>query len=215
MLGRPHRSPDFHLTMRFDFDHYLLGLALGAGVEARLGRRVETLDADARSILLDDGSRIAYGALVAADGVNSQIAKRIFGRSFDSETIGFALEAEAPVAALPGQGDRLEIDFAAADWGYGWVFPKPASITIGVCGRQADNPDLRAKMEAYLEGRGVDPARSIRSPARASPMRWRQARPPATPSRGRMRKAFRRANSIAPTTRASRAAFATPIAGAC
>lgn len=157
MLGRPHRRPDFHLAMRFDFDHYLLGLAVGAGVEPRLGRRVETLDPERRSIVLDDGSRVAYGALVAADGVNSQIARRIFGRSFDNATIGFALETEAPLAALPEQGGRLEIDFAAADWGYGWVFPKPGSITIGVCGRQADNPDLRAKMNSYLESRGVDP----------------------------------------------------------
>lgn len=156
MLGQPHRGPDFHLTMRFDFDHYLVRLALDAGVEGRFGRRIETLDLEDRTVLLDDGSRLSYGALVAADGVNSQIAKRIFGRAFDDATIGFALETEAPVEALPEQGRRLEIDFAAAEWGYGWVFPKPGSVTIGVCGRQADNPDLRAKMTAYLAAKGLD-----------------------------------------------------------
>ncbi|MEN9061157.1 hypothetical protein [Ponticoccus litoralis] len=43
-----------------------------------------------------------------------------------------------------------EIDFGAAEWGYGWQFPKTTGTTVGVGGIMARNPDLKRAMKAYM-----------------------------------------------------------------
>jgi menaquinone-9 beta-reductase len=106
-------------------------------------------------VALSDGTTLEAPVLIGADGVNSPVARAILGRAHDPARIGFALEVEAP--ARPDRRD-LEIDFAAAAWGYGWVFPKAASLTVGVGGRAARNPDMKARLAAYLLRHGIDPA---------------------------------------------------------
>ena len=91
------------------------------------------------------------GALVAADGEQPD-READFRALVRQRNDRIALEAEAG-RSVAGQGDRLEIDFAAADWGYGWVFQSPLRSPSGSAGGRLDNPDRRAKMEAYLEGR--------------------------------------------------------------
>jgi flavin-dependent dehydrogenase len=93
--------------------------------------------------------------LIGADGVSSVVARTLFGAAFDSRTIGFGLEVEVPRLALPNQSNAVEIDFGAARWGYGWVFPKLKSFTIGVGGIHRLNPDLRDRLSSYLAGKGL------------------------------------------------------------
>jgi len=83
------------------------------------------------------------------------VAKALYGRAFDPAQTGFALEAEVPRALLPRQGDIVEFDFTAARWGYGWVFPKPSTVTIGVGGLHRLNPDLRQRFERYVAAKGL------------------------------------------------------------
>ncbi len=97
--------------------------------------------------------------MIGADGVSSLVARALFGRAFDPARIGFGLEVEVPRGDLPAWDDAIEIDFAAATWGYGWVFPKAASLTIGVGGVHGRNPDMRARLFAYLAQKGLDPTR--------------------------------------------------------
>lgn len=44
-----------------------------AGIDLRLGARVETVDASGRAVLLDSGERIEYGALVLATGIRPRL----------------------------------------------------------------------------------------------------------------------------------------------
>src|SRR5262249_35801153 len=44
----------------------------------------------------------------------------------------------------------------AAHWGYGWVFPKQQSFTIGVGGIHDRNPDLRGELASYLSEKGIN-----------------------------------------------------------
>lgn len=110
--------------MRCDFDNYLLELSRDAGINLRLGVCLENIDRKHDRITLSDGTIIHYMCLIGADGVNSQVAKQLFGSSFDRRTIDFGLEVEVPRDRLAHQQDIVEIDFGAAKWGYGWVFPK-------------------------------------------------------------------------------------------
>jgi len=147
------------LTMRRTFDAHMVSLARRAGAAALFGDAVEDIDEAGRTIILKSGRRLAYGHLIGADGVNSAVARRLYGAAFDPAVIGFGLEVEVPRADLPGWPEDVEIDFGRADWGYGWVFPKQATFTIGVGGVHRRNPDMKAKLAAYLTDKGLDPGK--------------------------------------------------------
>lgn len=145
-------------TMRFDFDNYLLNLAKQAGASLRLGEALAEIDLDHQIVRTQSGEEISFDFLIGADGVNSLVAKKVFGKSFDPDTIGFGLEVEVPRDRLPQQSERVEIDFGAARWGYGWVFPKLKTFTIGVGGIHRLNPDLRSRLDRFLQHKGLDAA---------------------------------------------------------
>ncbi len=153
-IGTMQDVPPLYLTMRLDLDAHLLGRALGAGARDFTGRAVAALDAAAGTVRLADGEVLAYGVLIGADGVNSRIATDLFGQAFDRRRIGFGLEIEAGGrhvdAARP-----IRIDFGQARWGYGWVFPKTCSTTIGVGGLLSRNADMKAVLRGYLDQLGV------------------------------------------------------------
>jgi geranylgeranyl reductase family protein len=148
-----------YLTMRRAFDAHMVGLAQAAGAVAVLGDGVEAIDQQARTIRLKSGRALGFGHLAGADGASSMVAKHLFGAAFDPRAIGFGLEVEVPRADLPELANDVELDFGAADWGYGWVFPKRETLTIGVGGVHRHNPDLRLRLNNYLAAKGLDPAR--------------------------------------------------------
>ncbi|MGK7651907.1 geranylgeranyl reductase family protein [Roseovarius sp. B08] len=140
--------------MRWDFDHHLLKQALAAGAADFTGHRIEAIDFKANTIDLAEGEPLTYRLLIAADGVQSPTAKALFGKPFSQDTIGFALEVEGPSQA-PTEATPIRIDFAAADWGYGWSFPKKSSTTIGLGGLHAKNPDMKLHLATYLDKLGT------------------------------------------------------------
>ena len=156
-LGALHDVPPTHLTMRWDFDQLLFARAIAAGAADYSGQRVDRLDLAQNRIVLQSGEVLDYGCLIGADGVQSIVAKELFGASFDKSRVGFALEIEGPTMR-PDAATPVRIDFAAADWGYGWSFPKRNSTTIGLGGLHQCNPDMKARLADYLDllGTGKD-----------------------------------------------------------
>ncbi len=148
--------PPLYLTMRRDMDNVALTHALAAGARDMTGRRIGRLDLAGRVVEMANGDRLRYGALIGADGVNSIVARALFGQAFRRETIGFAMEIEATGRHLHAD-DPIRIDFAAARGGYGWSFPKSGSTSIGVGGPLRDNPDMKAAMAGYLALFGIAP----------------------------------------------------------
>jgi menaquinone-9 beta-reductase len=144
-----------YFTMRFHFDAYLLGLAESAGVVMKLGSSVSEIDIEGRSLLIADGSTIRFTHLVGADGVNSIVARTLFGRSFNPRTIGFGLEVEVPRELLSQRDDSVDIDFATTQWGYGWVFPKMTTFTIGAGGIHDSNSSMKTCLERFLTRYGL------------------------------------------------------------
>ena len=119
-----------NFTMRRDFDHWLLQKAIDLGANIRLGVGVAKIEKT--QVVLSDETVIQFDTLIGCDGVNSGVARHLFGQS-------------------------VEIDFGAANWGYGWAFPKKKSITIGVGGVHAKNPNMKVRLKEYLAAHGVDP----------------------------------------------------------
>lgn len=153
-LLRDMTGPPVHLTMRVVLDQLLFDRAVALGAQPITGQAVKDIDLARNRVTLACGTCLSGQVLIGADGVNSRVARALNGRAFDPATIAFGLEIEAPPRGL----DAVEIDFAAADWGYGWAFPKRASTTIGVVGVQARNTDLKADMTAYVGAQRIDPS---------------------------------------------------------
>ncbi len=159
-------APPMYTTMRWDLDHALVRLAVGAGARDLTGTRVAQMRLEAGCLKLADGRVLRGQVIIGADGVNSPVAKALFGAAYDRDKIGIALEAEValPVPQAVDQSPPevpLRVDFSAVAGGYGWRFPKKRSTTIGVGGPHAANPEMRASMEAYLRLNGVAPERCV------------------------------------------------------
>jgi len=148
-------APPLCGTMRREMDAMLCAQALAAGAADFTGRGVTGVDTQASEVVLD-GARLGYRVLIGADGVNSAVARALFGQPFDRAHIGFGLEIEAPGAPPPDAPVR--IDLGAARWGYGWAFPKRETTTVGVGGLLSENPDLKRDMAAYCNLLGIDTA---------------------------------------------------------
>jgi menaquinone-9 beta-reductase len=148
--------PPMYMAMRRSFDDDMCRRALAAGAADFTARRIASIDVDAPSVTLADGTKLSARVLIGADGVNSQVARALFGASYDRNRVGFALEVEAPPAP-DNLSAPMRIDFGAADWGYGWHFPKSGSSTIGIGGVLSRNPEIKTSMAAYLAELGHDP----------------------------------------------------------
>lgn len=147
--------PPMYLTMRWDLDAEIARRALEAGAMDFTGERIEAVDYRSGQVLLSSGKAVGYRILIGADGVNSMIAKDLFGRSFDRNTIGIGLEIEVKGSPLD-LGRPIQINLAEVRWGYGWVFPKSCGTTIGVAGLLSENKDMKAEMRRCLERAGVE-----------------------------------------------------------
>ncbi|WP_417525467.1 geranylgeranyl reductase family protein [Marinovum sp.] len=158
-LGVIEDIPPVYLTMRLSLDAHLCALALDAGAEDFTGQRITELTPEAGRVTLASGLTLQAPIVIGADGVNSATARALFGRPFDPARIGFALEAEGP--PLPADAP-LRIDMGAANWGYGWSFPKSGTHTVGVGGVHSRNPDLKTIMRAYMADLGVPPGTRIK-----------------------------------------------------
>jgi len=148
-MGVIRNAPPFHMTMRRDFDTVLHNHASAAGAQVFAPVRITQIDAQDTRVHLADGRILQAGFIIGADGVNSAVARSLFGRPFDPAHVSFALEVEIPRRS--GHFNAVEVDLGAAHWGYGWVFPKNRSVTVGVGGMHHRNPDMKARMQAYLQ----------------------------------------------------------------
>ena len=147
-IGGQEDAPRLHMTMRRDFDAALHARAAASCAQVFAPARITAIDTEAPSVTLADGRCLTARLLIGADGANSAVARALYGRAFDPEKIGFGLEVELDRDLTPD--NTTEIDLGAANWGYGWVFPKHGSITLGVGGVHARNPDMKAHFQRYL-----------------------------------------------------------------
>jgi geranylgeranyl reductase family protein len=148
-----------NLTMRRDFDLWLLNLARAAGVEVFEAARGADPGLDTGTLTLATGETIAWRALIGADGVNSAVARELFGEAFDRKKIGFTLEAEIPYdQSLRPADAAIQVDFGGIASGYAWSFPKRKSVTLGLGAIEARVPDFKAKMAALMKDHVKDPA---------------------------------------------------------
>jgi geranylgeranyl reductase family protein len=150
LLARVNDYSSLFATQRFRFDNFLLHLAKQEGALVQTNKTVVKIDFLQNAIVTSDGSVLKYQYLIGADGVNSVVARGLFGRSFDPNRIGFGLEVTVPCDEVPDFPLGPEVHLGAAKWGYGWVFPKNGHAVLGIGGSYKKNVNLMNRFENFL-----------------------------------------------------------------
>lgn len=150
LLNSVENYSQLFFTRRLHFDHHLLQLAEAKGTTLYLGQGIASIDTVRKICHLRSGEAIGYDHLIGADGVNSLVAKTLFGAAYNKDKIALALEVEVDKAHAGRLVDRPEIYFGIVNWGYGWVFPKKDTLTVGVGGLQSRNPRMKEDFAVFL-----------------------------------------------------------------
>src|SRR5260370_8391382 len=56
---------------------------------------------------------------------------------------------------IPGEQERIDIQFLPRLEGYIWIFPRCGHLSIGICGKGEPASSLRKRLEAYMAGGGT------------------------------------------------------------
>ena len=152
-------EPFLPMVLRADLDAALVQVAVDAGVEVRTGVTVTAYDQDASGVRVStrDGD-VHASAVVGADGSGSRAAAAVGVRC---EQVDLGLEAELPT---PPDGDwdgRALLDWGPVPGSYGWVFPKGATLTVGVIGDRRQGSALQAYYRSFVASLGLDLADAV------------------------------------------------------
>lgn len=140
------RVPDIaavHFTSRRTFDACLADAAAMRGAKLMERTAVAHIDFTAGHVVLGDGSTLSTTYIVGADGAASRVRK-LACVAMDRRGFAVGLEAEVQRADVNRDIREPEIYFGIAEWGYGWVFPKRDTVTVGIGGLAKENVDLQA-----------------------------------------------------------------------
>lgn len=56
---------------------------------------------------------------------------------------------------VPGERDRIDIQFFPNFEGYLWVFPRCGHLSVGICGKGESTAEMRKRMERYMADHGI------------------------------------------------------------
>lgn len=162
------RTPAALMVRRLEFDALLLSLAREAGADVVEGAEVARADEshDAVRLTTRDGRTFEAPFVVAADGVNSAIARRLrLNEGWPAERVAIDMMEETPATTLRSvDPDTLWVEYAhGGGEGYAYVFPKPEHVNVGIGfvldyyrAAVPEHPwDLQRSFTAELRRRGV------------------------------------------------------------
>lgn len=139
-------AENFRFVDRPALDALLSGIAVARGAEYLPGLAVESCDPAAGVLRLRGGGELSGRFIIGADGANS-VTRRALGvdravfREQWARNLAVAIEVELRVGQEPGEFPRAvrvpELHVGAPHVpaaGYGWVFPGPNGVKVGICG---------------------------------------------------------------------------------
>jgi len=136
---------------RYDLNGMLLARAERAGAQLEKTRVLNIeRTGSGWSLRTKHGAMDADYCLVATGARNPL-------RDFGTElTPGDAMSALGYY--VPGERDRIDIQFLPKLEGYIWVFPRCGHLSVGICGKGEPASSLRARLERYMEEQGLSKA---------------------------------------------------------
>lgn len=127
-------------TERDKFDEFLTHLSIESGCKFIQSDGVTDLSIDKGGVLckLDSGKTVKGSIIIGADGANGVIAKKAgIRQKWASDEVGLCLESDISLSKADMSKlnlDIFEFYFINIPFGYGWLFPKRSSISIGIGG---------------------------------------------------------------------------------
>jgi geranylgeranyl reductase family protein len=130
-------APAALMVRRVEFDLLLLQLAREAGAEVMEGVEISRARETDAAVELGarDGRSFRAAIVIAADGVNSVVARRLgLNPGWPAGRVAIDMMEETPVAELRSPGmDALWVAYGyGAGEGYAYVFPKNEHVNVGV-----------------------------------------------------------------------------------
>ena len=147
--------PVISMVMRDRFDAALTAAAGRAGADVRERCAVRGVVTRPERVELETtGGPVAARFVVAADGATSETARLAGWRP--ARPCAPALEAEirVPDADFERLSGAARFDFGPIVAGYGWVFPKRAHLSVGVCTMRT-GVNLHEALAGYLRALGL------------------------------------------------------------
>jgi geranylgeranyl reductase family protein len=144
---------------RSRFDAWLVDCARRAGCRVETGAFQYLNGGES----LVSGRPIAHENLIGADGVLSSVGRAV-GKALPAKSLAVGLQVDVPRADCPGLAglDGARICFGYLRLGWGWVFPKGDSLSIGLGGMPGSQEDVAAVFRRFLEDCGAPDARKIK-----------------------------------------------------
>ncbi len=133
---------------RFDLNRMLLERAERAGAQIEKARVVEITRYGTAWRLRTSGGVADADFCIVATGARNPLRE-----------VGTQLCREDAMSALgyyiPGQQERIDIQFLPKLEGYIWVFPRCEHLSVGICGKGEPAASLRKRLEQYMNERGI------------------------------------------------------------
>lgn len=140
----------FVLIDRESFDYELLRACKRVGVHVVEGAETTLFLPQKSELVLHNGIHVSYGVLIAADGVHSQIRKRLgipnIQKGFCVQDIINREFCSEPLLSMSG----LRLSFGDLAFGYSWVIPNRTHIIVGT-GVLEDNSNWKNAFETHLK----------------------------------------------------------------
>ncbi|HEY7056454.1 MAG TPA: NAD(P)/FAD-dependent oxidoreductase [Vicinamibacterales bacterium] len=161
-------GPAVVLIRRVDFDYLLVCLAVEAGARVLSPAAIAQVRQDPESVVLTlrDGRELTAPMVIAADGVNSVIARRLqLNPGWPKGHLALDMMEETPVGALSAaEPETLSVFYGyRGAHGYAYIFPKRDHVNVGTgyvlsyFQQQVDSAPygIQQQFVADLRGRGL------------------------------------------------------------
>jgi geranylgeranyl reductase family protein len=130
-------GPAVILIRRIEFDYLLASLAREAGAEVVAPAAIAqaSQDADGVTLRTRDGRTFRAPMVIAADGVNSVIARRLgLNKGWPRAKLALDMMEETPAETLRAtEPETLSVFYGyGGAHGYAYIFPKKAHLNVGI-----------------------------------------------------------------------------------
>jgi flavin-dependent dehydrogenase len=133
---------------RYDLNGMLLNRAQRAGAQLEKTRILSIDRTGHRWSLKTKAGTMDADYCIVATGARNPL--RDFGTELTSSDSMSALGYY-----IPGERDRIDIQFLTKLEGYIWVFPRCGHLSVGICGKGEPASALRARLERYMDEQGL------------------------------------------------------------
>jgi geranylgeranyl reductase family protein len=164
----------FYFVDRSGYDNYFLGQAKAKGVEVLEGSKVKDVDFRGGRVETSGGKFIDCDFIIAADGANSLIRKKLektyvrLKKKWE-ENLAIAVECMVSQNELRERIDVPHVYFGYTQWGYAWAFPHGHDVVLGI-GSLVKRSGSRIKRQfgVFLDELGI--AANLRSNLKGHPV---------------------------------------------